>query len=186
MLGKYDNIEEDIDEDDEFSNLFGGISGKMLNKMLGGALKMLEKEMQREIKNQERQVKTNFELYINGKKVDPSNIKVTKRPFPQGTSVKKKLSSKDLPRGELKDFRKFPRKEPLTNIRRLSNRVVYEIELPGVKSIKEISIIPLESSIEIKAISKDQSYFKIIPLNFPITDYNFSKEKLVLEFEAKN
>jgi len=38
----------------------------------------------------------------------------------------------------------LPRHEPATNIRRLSNKVVYEIEMPEIKSIEDISIIKLE------------------------------------------
>src|SRR3989344_3748821 len=49
------------------------------------------------------------------------------------------------------------------SIRRFADRVVYEIALPGVKSIKDISITKLENSIEIKAVSKDKAYFKLIP-----------------------
>ncbi len=44
----------------------------------------------------------------------------------------------------------------------------------------------LENSIEIKAITKDKAYFKIIPLNLPIINYNILKEKLILEFGVKN
>ena len=43
------------------------------------------------------------------------------------------------------------------------------------------SIIKLESSIEIKAVSKENAYSKLIPINLPITNFNFSNEKLILE-----
>jgi HSP20 family molecular chaperone IbpA len=78
------------------------------------------------------------------------------------------------------------RKEPKTNIRRLSNRVVYELEMPGVESLEDISIIKLENSIEIKAISKNKAYVKVIPINLPITNYNLSEGKLILELGIKN
>ncbi len=85
-----------------------------------------------------------------------------------------------------KRFAELPKKEPETNIRRLSNKVVYEIEIPDVRSLKDISIIKLESSIEIKAIGKNKAYFKRIPINFPIINYILSEGKLVLEFGIKN
>lgn len=178
MLGK-DDI---LNEFDEFPNqLFGGISGKMLNKMLGGALRMLEKEM----KEQNTYPRTNVELYINGKRIDPRNIRVTRRPLMQKKSVQKEKSIENFSNKSLERFSKLPRKEPATNIRRLSNKVFYEITLPGVKTIKDISIVQLENSIEIKAVSKDKSYFKSIPINLPITNYALSKEKLVLELGIK-
>ena len=58
--------------------------------------------------------------------------------------------------------------------------------MPGIKSIKDISIIKLENSIELKAISKNKAYFKLIPINLPITNYGILKERLILEFGVKN
>ena len=102
--------------------------------------------------------------------------------------IKKQLkptSQKALSEGSLKKFSKLPRQEPNTNVRRLSNKVVYEIDLPGVKTTNDISIIKLENSIEIKAVSKDKAYFKLIPINIPIKKYFLKEEKLILELEAK-
>ena len=101
-----------------------------------------------------------------------------------------KKPSKKIPsqfsKENAKKFSELPKKEPKTNLRRLSNKVIYEIEIPEVKSLKDISIIRLESSIEIKAISKNTAYFKKIPINFPIVSYNFSEETLILEFGIKS
>ena len=97
--------------------------------------------------------------------------------------IKKKI--KKLPQKKL-SIGKLPKKEPKTNIRRLGDRVIYEIELPGVKSIKNVSIIQLENSIEIKAVAKDKAYVKLIPISMPITDYDLEKGKLVLELETKS
>ena len=44
----------------------------------------------------------------------------------------------------------------------------------------------LENSIEIKALAKNKAYVKRIPINLPIINYDFSKEKLVLELGVKN
>ena len=84
-----------------------------------------------------------------------------------------------------KRFSKLSKKEPKTNVRRLSDKVIYEIEIPKVDSLKDISIIKLENSIEIKAIGKDEAYFKRISINFPIINYIFSQERLILEFGIK-
>ena len=99
--------------------------------------------------------------------------------------ITKEAKILDLPLSDAKKFSGVPKKEPETNIRRLSNKVVYEINMPGVKSIDDISIIQLENSIEIKAFAKDKVFHKIIPINLPISDYNLSKGKLVLELDAK-
>jgi len=93
---------------------------------------------------------------------------------------------KDNLQKKSKKFSGLPKKEPKTNIRRFSNRVVYEIKMPGVKSIKDISIIQLENSIEIKALAKNKVFHKIIPINLPIRKYNLEKGKLVLELETRD
>ena len=179
MLGK-----NDFTEDNSFFETpgFG-----FLNKMLGNAMKMLEKEMQKEMKrgNEERGLKTNFELYINGKKVNPANIKVTRQPIRQITNEKRKIIKKEFSEDKIKKLSKLPRKEPSTNIKRFSDKIIYEIDVPGVKSIEDVSIVPLENSIEIKAIGKDKVYSKLIPMNLPIINYKLEKAKLILELENK-
>ena len=82
-----------------------------------------------------------------------------------------------------KKLAKLPREEAETSVRRLSNKIVYEIELPGVKEIEDIIINQLENSIEIKAFSKDKAYFKLLPINLPILNYKLDKETLVLELK---
>ena len=167
-------------------------SGGMLNKMIGGMVKMLEKEIQKDMQKnmQEKESQspekengfppTNFKLMINGKEIDLGN----KNPQKQNPHEQKpkELTQKDLPYNKLKDFAKKDKKEPSTSVKRFSDKVVYEISIPGVESQEELSITKLENSIEVRAKSKDKSYFKIIPIDSPITGYDFKKGKLSLEF----
>ena len=173
MLGKNDSM----DPLEELSkNMFGGIGGKMFNKMLGSAMKMLEKELQ---KNSQRDVShTKFELYINGKKIKPENIKLTKKPV---YKKKEKMKDPSFSSDSMKKFSQLPKLEPKTSIRRLADKVVYEIEIPGVISIEDISVARLENSIEIKAVGDENAYSKLIPINLPIRKYTLSEGKLVLE-----
>jgi HSP20 family molecular chaperone IbpA len=178
-----------LGKSDEMDNAFGisnsMFGGDMFGKMLSGAMRMLQKEMQKEIKNNNFKPRTNLRLMINGKEVNLNNIQ-NQNKF---KSVKKEIKNIKLPsmfsQENMKKFSSLPREEPLTNIRRLSDKMIYEINLAGVKSINDITIIKLENSIEIKAIAKDKSYFKLISISLPIMNYNFSKGKLVLEFEVK-
>tara|TARA_Y100000310_G_scaffold107162_1_gene105590 strand:- start:3716 stop:4363 length:648 start_codon:yes stop_codon:yes gene_type:complete len=158
-------------------NIFGGIGGKMIGKMFENAMRVLEKEMEKEIKRkgQKQDVKTNFQLFINGKKINNLENSTNQK-------LKQKKEINQLPKNILKSFSDLPQKNPKTDVRRLSDKVIYEINMPGVKSLKDISITKLENNIEIKAISKDKAYQKMLPVDFPITDYNLSRGKLVLEF----
>lgn len=97
----------------------------------------------------------------------------------------KTASFEDLSAEQLKRFSKLPKEEPKTNIRRLSNKVFYEIDMPGVRSSKDISILNLEKGVELKAISDKKAYLKSIPITLPIINYRLSKGKLTLEMDAQ-
>jgi HSP20 family molecular chaperone IbpA len=203
ILGKEDAIEEQ-----GMPDLFGGFGGKIMGKMLNNAIKMMEKEMQKSMemqRNTEMQkktspknqgIKSNFELYINGKKINPENIRITQHPLENTiqNSPPQKTISRTTAKNTRKNiafsqenkntFSKLEKKEPKTSIRRLSNKIIYEIDVPGVESIENISINQLENSIEIRAIGKKNGYEKIIPINFPISSYELSDGKLILELKA--
>ena len=85
-----------------------------------------------------------------------------------------------------KKFTNLEKHEPATNVRRLADRVIYEVEMPGVKSVSDISIKKLENSIELKAIARNKAYFKIIQVNFPVIDYSMENERLILELGTKS
>jgi hypothetical protein len=70
-------------------------------------------------------------------------------------------------------------------VRRLSDRIVYEIELPGVKA-SDIIINKLQNSIEIKAFTKEKAFFKLLPVALPILNYYMKQGKLVLELKPED
>jgi HSP20 family molecular chaperone IbpA len=54
--------------------------------------------------------------------------------------------------------------EPETEIRNMGNRQIISIKLPDVKNEDDIEIKKLEQSIEVKALTDDKAYFKLIPI----------------------
>ena len=119
---------------------------------------------------------------------EPPKIKMTPLGNNPQQKIKEteKIKSNIFTKEKIKQFANLPKEEPSTKIRRLSNKVIYEIEMPEVKSTDDISIIKLENSIEIKAVAKNKAYTKIIPINLPIKNYNLSDGKLILELGIKN
>lgn len=101
-----------------------------------------------------------------------------KQPAKQILAYPKKLSEKEQAK-----LAKLPREEPETKVRRLTDKIIYEISLPGVKSLSNIKVNKLENSIEIKAISKDRAYFKLIPIALPLIRYYFKNDSLFLELK---
>jgi len=200
MLGRNDFLEAPIANDNPFSKLFpGGISGGIFNKMIGNAMKMVEKELQKEMQqntpeeNSKRiSLKPNakLQLYINGKKIDLDGSGISNSvQSPQKKPVKqsaKTLISKEFTPEIKEKFSSLPKEEPKTNLRRLSNKVIYELKMPGVKSTDNLSIRNLEKSIEIKAVGKSKAYYKIIAVDLPLINYTLEKDILILELEARD
>jgi HSP20 family molecular chaperone IbpA len=165
-----------------FNSLMKNMS-KELNEQLSRNNFQTEEKQPKKIKKDG--ISISISTFGNG----PPKIKVTQlgeKPKLEIEEEKEKLKPNTFTKEKIKKLASLERKEPKTNIRRLSNRVVYELEMPGVESLEDISIIKLENSIEIKAISKNKAYIKIIPINLPITNYNLSEGKLVLELGIKN
>jgi len=152
----------------------------------GGILNNLMKEVTRQMGG-----KLNENLFRKGLSINIGNLggkhfmKVKKfgKPINNEIEVKPKNFIDDK---KIKRLNELPRKEATAEVRRLSNKIIYEINLPGIRSIKDIIINKLENSIEIRAIAGENSYFKTLPVNLPIVSYGLEKEKLVLELKPQN
>lgn len=175
LLGKNDSIKEENFQ----TPFFGGFSGKILNNMIGSAMKMLEKELQKENLNQEKGYNSNFKLMINGKEIKFNKNQESKNP------KKEAIIPSTFDIEKIRKFRELEKKEPKTNLKRIGDKIIYEIEMPEIKSFKDILINHLENSIEIKAIGKTKAYFKIIPINIPILNKKLIKGKLILELKEE-
>lgn len=160
------------------------------NKLLNSLMKNLEVEM-KEIpfdSSLPLDKKTGISISISSKGDNKPQVKISNSSNSQKNAekIKEKFKTPYFNQEQILQFSKLEKQEPKTNIRRLSNKMLYEIYLPHVKSLKDISINQLESSLEIKAISKKIGYTKIIPINLPLKEYSFSKGKLVLELGLKH
>jgi HSP20 family molecular chaperone IbpA len=163
------------------------------NTLFNSLMKNLSREFDEEIKkgfaeeNSKKANKEGISISISTFGNGVPKIKVSQmgnKPKQEKETEKQKKDT--FTKEKIKKFSELKREEPKTNLRRLSNKLIYELELPGVNSIDDISIVKLENSIEIKAIGEKKSYAKIIPINLPITNYDLSKEKLILELGIKN
>ena len=200
---RFDSNSEDKDwgmigKDDFMPNLnevklpfgFNAIFNSLMKNMSKELNEQLSKNhFQQENNNSGKIKKDGISISISTFGNGPPKIKVTQlgnKPKLEVKEEKEKIKPNTFTKDKIKKFAELERKEPKTNIRRLSNKVVYEIEMPGVKSLDDISITKLESSIEVKALAKNKAYAKTIPINLPITDYNLSEGKLILELGIKN
>ncbi|MBM3234313.1 zinc-ribbon domain-containing protein [Candidatus Pacearchaeota archaeon] len=186
MLGKEDSFGM---PDFSAMNLTGLFNSKLFSSLFNEfdkQLHELDKEMIRKPKENIR--KTGISISINMSNGKNPDIKISG--IGDFKNMQKEISEKKIPKliisdEQAKKFSKLPKKEAKTDVRRLSNKIIYEIDLPGIKSLKDIIINKLENSIEIKAFSDENAYFKLIPLNLPILNYKLDNEKLVLELGTK-
>lgn len=74
--------------------------------------------------------------------------------------------------------------EPKADVRKTTNTITVNIELPDVKSPDDVDINRFPNSTEIRAYVGDKGYFKIvnIPRNYRMTDKRLEKGNLRLEF----
>lgn len=109
--------------------------------------------------------------------------------FSQDRTVKKNsknktnLSQIEIPAKEIERRKSLPRVEAESNVRRLSDRIIYEIKVPGVDDKESIVISRLDNSYEIKAYSEKECYTKSIPINADMIKSYLRGETLFLELK---
>lgn len=168
---------DDFDESN-FESMFNNFP---IRKLFKTAIKMTEKMMKNlQEPNQPKQFQNNsnmdVQFFVNGKRVFPQKRQVQ----PQQQKINQEIFQK-----KAQQLAKLPRKEPKTTMKRLSGKLIYEFAVPGVQDINDILINQLESSIEIKALSKNRIYSKTLNLNLPIIGYGLNNENLILELQAR-
>jgi len=168
---------------------FGGLFGSF-NKIIENLVKQMEEEIKK-IDKEIKPIEPNklkrspgISIRINFSGGTP---KITIREGKKEKEIEeiKERKIRKIKDIDLKKLEKLPREEAKTKIKRLSNAIIYEISLPGVKKLDDIEIRKLENSIEIKAIGKDKIYFKLIPIALPILKYELKKEKLYIYFKPE-
>jgi hypothetical protein len=190
MLGK-----TDLFEDEFFIK-----NTPMIDRFFGETMKILEKQMRtlsndtskRQVdirENRERApVRQNIQLFINGKRIYPEkNQDFNRSPHITTNQASQPKIIKPAPFSEekLDKLKNLPKKEPDSRVRRIGARVVYELEVPGVNDINNILINRLENSIEIKALSDELVYSKILNVNLPIIRYGLNNGNLILELQGR-
>ncbi len=184
IIGKNDMIDEQV---------FPNLGGSMFEKILNQTMRMLEKQMRTMVQNinqsnqhakkipiNEMNPNLSVQFFVNGKKVFPQVEEIIEETNPQTQRVK----VSKMPEKKLEMFAKLKKVEPNSKMRRMGQKIIYELEVPGVNDLNDILINRLESSIEVRALAKDKSYSKIINVNLPIIRYGLNNGNLILELQA--
>ncbi len=178
MLGKNDAIKEEIQP----SPLAGmGITDKMLNSLINSMMKSIDQQF-RQANTQNNNIENaSIEHLPNGIKIKigmPANQQIS-QPKP------KQAKKKEITQEQLERMSKLPRAEAKSKIKRLSDRIVYELAVSGLESPEDVLISKLEAGYEIKAIGKKKVYTNSIPVTLPLRGFSFNDKVLSVEFKIQ-
>src|SRR3990172_3572410 len=140
------------------------------------------------IKALDKQMKEGAEPIFEGNadiEHSPNGIKI-KIGIPQGKQNRqqkpKHSIKKQITEAQLEKMSNLPRAPAKTSVRRLSDKVVYELSAPGISSTDDVFVSKLENGYEIKAIGGKKVYVNSLPVNLQLKGLVISDNKLLVEF----
>jgi HSP20 family molecular chaperone IbpA len=169
MLGKDDEVEE---IPNQMKMPFG------LDKVMNSLIRQLEKQMD---SGSGEGMPGGFRIQISTGKPRVRELISNQK------SSERKISQKPaerIPISEIRRREKLQKVNANSNVRRLGDKIIYELFVPGVKDKKDVSIARLEQGIEIKAYSKDKCYVKVIPLKVEIIGCYVKDDVLFVEMKG--
>ncbi len=172
MLGKNDI-------QDHFSQPMNSANLGMADKMLQSIMQSLVKSLDSQFKEQSSGKAMTPEIENT-----PNGIRIKLGIQSPQKKLKKKTQSSvhSITEEQSKKMSKLPRAEAKTNIKRLSDKVIYEVSASGVQSPKDIFISKTESGYEVKAIGKKKIYVNSLPINLPLKGYYLEDKRITFEF----
>lgn len=170
MLGKND---ENLDINPPAS-ASTGITDKIINSVMQSIIKNMVSQMGNP---QKKSNQPEIQSFPNGIK-----IKIG-LPTPIRKAPKKTIKqAQTLTEEQIDKMSKLPRATAKTNVRRLPDKVLYEISASGIQSPEDIFISKTESGYEVKAIGKTKIYTNNLPINLPLKGYSIHEKSLLFEF----
>lgn len=152
---------------------------KMMNSMIESLMKSLDKQMRMAPMNME---KAEVQATPNGIRIRIGPQMVQQ---PQQTQHKTKTQKRQITEEQINRMSTLPRVKAPGKVKRLSDRVVYEMTTPGVNTTDDVFISKLENGYEIKAIGTKKIYVNSLPLNLPLRRLVITKNKLSVEFHPE-
>jgi len=171
MLGKHD-IEQI--SNNPFGNL--GVTDKIIGSLMNTLVKTLGQEF-KEFEKHEKTETAEIKAMPNGIRIKISPGNAVKRQVAQLPKVK--ISDE-----QLKRMSSLPRTSAKTSVKRLSDRVIYELSVPGINSANDVFVSKLESGYEIKVLG-DKVYTNTLPISLPLKNLAIDKNKLFIEFNLE-
>ena len=149
-----------------------GFSDKIIEKILNSFMKNMP-DMMKGFEKQFDEMNPEVEQLPNGIRIQFG------APSKQG---KKQAKKKGITQEQLNKMAGKPRVEAKSNVRRLADRVLYELNAVGIDNVEDVFISKLEKGYEVKAIGKNKVYVNTLPVNLPLKGYRIDDKNLIVEF----
>lgn len=161
MLGKDDILENlPIAQSSSFEGMLGSLANSLF--------KQLTKQMQ-----------NNMEVHEL-----PNGITISVGSLPRNIQKPQKPKKQAITEEQLERMSKLPRTIAKTKVRRLSNKIIYELSTPGVESVDDIFVSKIESGYEIKSLGQKRVYTTSIPINLALRKISIADNKTFVEFQS--
>lgn len=170
LLGKNDVLPE---EQNMHEQAPPGFTDRIMTGMINSMMQAIIKNIEQQVKNIDN---AEIKEMPNGFQIRMGNQPIRRQKQPTTA----KITAEQLER-----MAKLPRTQAESNMKRLSDKVIYELAMPGIKDVKDVFVNKLEQGYEIKAIGSKKVYTSSIPLNLPIKSYSIGEKGLTVEFLAK-
>lgn len=154
-----------------------GITEKIFSSLIQTLIKTMDQQTR---EGREGVEKSEVTAYPNGIK-----IKIG-MPF-QGQKAQQQAqqpATKAITDEQIKKMSGLPRAKAKMTMRRLNNKLIYELNAPGITSTDDVLLAKLESGYEVKAIGDKKVYVNSIPVNLPIQGFSLQDNKLIVEFKT--
>ena len=175
MLGNSDEMSQNSLNSQFSPGGFGGLG--ITDKMISGLFNTLAKSLEKELKDMEKHG-TLSEI--------PNGISIQLGNPTHNSQERKKQVKTTITKDQLDRMAELPRSTAKSNMRRINNKIIYELSTPGIQSAKDIILSKTESGYEIKAIGKNKVYVNNLAINLPLKRIAINKNKTFVEFSESN
>src|SRR3989344_2783600 len=172
LLGRNDSIDGEIENQSPFANM--GFTDKMFNSIFNTLVKNLDKQMRNQMRNFEEDPHAEVKAFPNGIKIKISG------PMPVQKKKPSNVFHRSIDEAQIKKMNSLPRAKAKTSVKRLGNKLVYELNTPGIASTEDVFVSKLESGYEIKVIGNKKVYVNNFPINLPLRKYSVEQDKLLI------
>ena len=152
--------------------------------MINNVINSVMKNMMKQLKQNDPQVVTELENAEIRSLPNGLRIRIAPPRNSQNNPAPQKEKLNVINSEQIKKMENLPRQTAKSSVKRLSNKVIYELLTPGVSSLSDIFISKTESGYEVKAIGNKKVYTNSLSIELPLKSYAISKDKILLEFKT--